>query len=483
MQNQYTELFINGKWTTGSSGKKVENYNPYNGEPLGTIQSANPEDLNQAYEAAAAYQPKWEAMEPAKKQEYLLHLIETIKDNKAHIVDWLIKEAGSSKVKAEVEIQSAIQIIRESASFPTRMQGTTGTSNTEGKENYTFRSAKGVIGVIGPWNFPFHLAMRTIAPALATGNTVVVKPASDTPVTSGLLIADLLQEAGFPDGVIHVVAGRGSEIGDEFVEHPVPKLISFTGSTEVGKHIAQLASKHLKETSLELGGNNVMLVLKDADIEKAAEAAVFGSFLHQGQICLSLNRIIIDNSIYDDFVSAFTQATERLKAGDPAEDGVLIGPIINQGQIEHIQELVESTIDQGAKLHTEFKTEGNVIKPVILSEVTNDMPAAKEEVFGPVASLLRAADEETAIKIANDSPYGLSGSIFTKDRYRGMQVAKRIETGMVHINDMSVNDEAHMPFGGEKQSGIGRFNGEWIMDEFTTTQWISVQAENREYPF
>ncbi|WP_042224788.1 aldehyde dehydrogenase family protein [Oceanobacillus manasiensis] len=483
MQNKYTELFINGKWTTGSSGKKVENHNPYNGESLGTIQSANPEDLNQAYEAAAAYQPKWEAMMPAKKQEYLLQLIETIKDNKAHIVEWLIKEAGSSKVKAEVEIQSAIQIIRESASFPTRIQGTTGNSNTEGKENYTFRSAKGVIGVIGPWNFPFHLAMRTIAPALATGNTVVVKPASDTPVTSGLLIADLLQEAGFPDGVIHVVAGRGSEIGDEFIEHPVPKLISFTGSTEVGKHIAQLASKHLKETSLELGGNNVMLVLKDADIEKAAEAAVFGSFLHQGQICLSLNRIIIDDSIYDEFVKTFTKTADKLKAGDPSQDDVLIGPIINEGQVKHIQELVEKTIDEGAKLHTEYKIEGNVIHPIIFSEVTNDMPVAKEEVFGPVASLLRASDEETAIKITNDSPYGLSGSIFTNDRYRGMQVAKRIESGMVHINDMPVNDESHMPFGGEKQSGIGRFNGEWIMDEFTTTQWISVQAENREYPF
>ncbi|WP_404458924.1 aldehyde dehydrogenase family protein [Oceanobacillus kapialis] len=483
MQNQYTKIFIDGEWTTGSSEKNIENTNPYNGETLGIIRSANPDDLEKAYQAAASYQPKWEKLAPAEKQNYLFRLIDTIKANKDHIVEWLIKEAGSSKVKAEVELQSAIQIIQESASFPTRMQGTTGASNTEGKENYTYRTAKGVIGVIGPWNFPFHLAMRTIAPALATGNTVVVKPASDTPVTSGLLIADLLQEAGFPDGVIHVVAGRGSEIGDEFVEHPVPKLISFTGSTEVGTHIAQLASKHLKETSLELGGNNVMVVLDDADIEKAAQAAVFGSFLHQGQICLSLNRIIVHDSIYDEFVESFIKIASKLKAGDPSQDDVLIGPIINQGQVEHVEDLVKKTIDQGAKLHTAFKTEGNVIHPVIFSEVTNDMAAAKDEVFGPVASLLRAKSEEEAIQIANDSPYGLSGSVFTKDRYRGIQVARKIQSGMVHVNDMPVNDEPHMPFGGVKQSGIGRFNGEWIMEEFTTTQWVSVQAEDREYPF
>lgn len=482
MQHQYTKIFINGKWVSGSSAKTIENTNPYDGETLGIIPSANSGDLDKAYQAAAAYQPEWEALAPADRQEYLLHLNKTIKNNKAHIIDWLVKEAGSSKTKAEFEIQTAMNVIRESASFPTRMSGTTAASNTEGKENYSFRSAKGVIGVIGPWNFPFHLAIRTIAPALATGNTVVVKPSSDTPVTSGLIIADLLQEAGFPDGVIQVVAGRGSEIGDEFVKHPVPKLISFTGSTAVGTHIAQLASQQLKETALELGGNNAMIVLDDADIKQAAKAAVFGSFLHQGQICLSLNRIIIHENIYDDFVRAFNEMAKKLQAGDPANDDVLVGPIINQDQLEHIQGLVQKTIDQGAKLNSEFQIDGQVMQPVILSEVTNDMPAAKDEVFGPVASLLRASSEDDAIQMVNDSPYGLSGSVFTTDRYHGMQVARKLQTGMVHINDMPVNDESHMPFGGEKQSGIGRFNGEWILNEFTTIQWVSVQAEDRGYP-
>ncbi|WP_059104508.1 aldehyde dehydrogenase family protein [Shouchella shacheensis] len=482
MQTQYTKLFINGQWVNGSSKKTIENTNPYNGESLGTITSANAIDLDRAYRAAETYQPEWEALSPGERQNYLLRLLDAIESNKDHIIKWLIQESGSIKTKAAIEIQSAMSIIRESLSFPTRMQGTTAPSNIEGKENYSFRSAKGVIGLIGPWNFPFHLAIRTIAPALATGNTVVVKPASETPVTSGLLIADLLQEAGFPAGTVHVVAGRGSEIGDEFVTHPVPKLISFTGSTEVGTHIAELASKGLKETALELGGNNAMIVLPDADIQKAANAAAFGSFLHQGQICLALNRIIIHHDIYDSFVEQFVQAAKGIKAGDPALDNVLVGPIINKEQLEHIQQMVQKTIDQGAKLHTAFRSEDQVIHPVILSEVTNDMPAAKEEVFGPVATLLRASSEEEAIRIANDSPYGLSGAVFTNDRYHGMQVARKLQSGMVHINDMSVNDEAHMPFGGVKQSGSGRFNGEWILEEFTTIQWISVQAEDRHYP-
>ncbi|MFC0523055.1 aldehyde dehydrogenase family protein [Pontibacillus salicampi] len=483
MTTAYTKQYINGEWIEGSSDKKVINYNPYTNEVLQEITSANQDDLNAAYDSAERAQKEWATLAPAQIQQYFDVLLQKMNERKEDIMDWLVKESGSTKMKAQVEFQAAMAIVKESSSFPTRMQGAILPSNVAGKNNYVERSPKGVIGVIGPWNFPFHLALRTIAPAIATGNTVVVKPASDTPVTSGLIIGELLEQAGFPKGVINVVVGRGSEIGDSFVTHPTPKLISFTGSTEVGSHIGELAGKHIKDTALELGGNNAMLVLEDADIDKAVQAAAFGKYLHQGQICMSLNRIIVHESIYDQFTSAFAEKVKSLKVGDPAEEDTVIGPVINQDAVERIHKDVEDSVQQGAHQLVSGEARGNLMEPIVLSNVTNDMPIAHNEIFGPVATVIKVGDEQEAIDVANSSPYGLSGSVFTTDRYRGIEVAKQVETGMIHINDQSVNDEAHVAFGGEKQSGIGRFGGEWALDKFTTVKWISVQSEYRTYPF
>ncbi|MCA1023886.1 aldehyde dehydrogenase family protein [Halobacillus litoralis] len=479
----FTKQYINGQWKNGSSEKFVENINPYTEQSIASIPSANEDDLNEAYDAAVQAQESWMSVLPAQKQTYFDKLLHVVQERKDEIVDWLVKESGSTIVKAEVEYQAAVSIIRESASFPTRMSGTILPSNTPGKENRVYRSPKGVIGIIGPWNFPFHLALRSIAPAVATGNTVVVKPASDAPVTSGLLIADLFEEAGFPEGVINVVVGRGSEIGDAFVTHPAAKLISFTGSTEVGSHIGELAGKHIKDTALELGGNNAMIVLEDADVEKAVQAAAFGKFLHQGQICMSLNRIIVHESVHDTFVEQFKQKVESLKVGDPSEKDTAVGPLINRDAVERIQGDLQKTLDQGAEVLTGGEADGNVLQPTVLTGVTNEMPIANNEVFGPVASVIQVSSEEEAITVANGSPYGLSGSVFTRDVHRGVEVAKRVETGMIHINDQSVNDEAHVAFGGEKESGLGRFGGEWALDKFTTVKWIGVMNGYREYPF
>ncbi|RWZ52313.1 aldehyde dehydrogenase family protein [Halobacillus fulvus] len=480
----YNQQFINGEWKTGSSEKTIDNINPYTKQTIATIPSANEDDLNEAYQAAEDAQADWQALTPRQKQKHLDDLLHIVQDRKSEIIDWLVKESGSTLVKAEVEFQAAAGIIREAASFPTRMSGQILPSNTPGKENRVYRSPKGVIGVIGPWNFPFHLAMRSIAPAVATGNTVVVKPASDTPVTSGLLIADLFEEAGFPKGVVNVVVGRGSEIGDAFVTHPTPKLISFTGSTEVGSHIGELAGKHIKDTALELGGNNAMLVLDDADLDKAVEAAAFGKYLHQGQICMSLNRIIVHESVHDEFVEKFKEKVAGLKAGDPSEKDTVVGPLINSEAIERIQDEVQQSLDQGAEMLVgEAKADGNVMQPTVLTNVTNDMPVANHEMFGPIASIIKVANDKEAIEAANGTPYGLSGSVFTEDVNRGVEVAKRVETGMIHINDQSVNDEAHVAFGGEKESGLGRFGGEWALDKFTTVKWIGVMNGYREFPF
>lgn len=478
----FTNQLINGQWKKGSSDKVIENKNPYNDELLLTIQSADKSDLEEAYKAAQQAQKAWAEIQLHKKQQLFDQLLEKMKAEKETIIEWLTKEAGSTRIKAESEFRAAVAVVKESASFLTRVTGVILPSYTPGKENRVYRSPKGVVGIIGPWNFPFHLTLRSLAPALATGNTAVIKPASETPVTAGLLIGKLFQDAGFPDGVVNVVVGRGSVIGDDFIDNPIPKLISFTGSTEVGRHIGESAGRNLKEVALELGGNNVMIVLKDANIERAAKAAAFGKFLHQGQICMALNRIIVEKEVHDEFVKVFMNEVKKLPAGDPADPATFVGPLINKEQVKRIQKQIQESAEQGAMIELEGQAEGALLPPVVLTGVTAGMPIAKNEIFGPVAPIMKADSVEHAIELANDSIYGLSGSIFTEDRHLGVEIAKKIETGMIHINDQPVNDEAHVPFGGEKASGVGRFNGEWAIEKFTTVKWISVQEGYREYP-
>ncbi|MDR0839584.1 MAG: aldehyde dehydrogenase family protein, partial [Oscillospiraceae bacterium] len=411
---------------------------------------------------------------------YFEALVSAIVEKEDDIRYWLRAESGSTAPKVDFEFHTVIEFAKEAMYLPFMMSGKILPSNMPGKENYVYRRSKGVIGVIAPWNVPLVLAMRSVIPAVATGNTVVLKPASDTPA-SAFLIAELFEKAGIPAGVYNAVAGAGSEIGDAFVSHPIPKIISFTGSTEVGRRIGEIAGKNLKDVSLELGGNNAMIVLADADIEQAAKAAAFGAFFHQGQVCMAVNRVIAVDSVHDAFVAALVDTVKSLKVGDPADPDTFIGPIINAAQVKGIEENVARTLAAGARAALVGKTDGQLVYPWVLTGVTNDMAAAKNEVFGPVCSVLRARDEDEAIAIANDTEYGLSGSVFTRDVFHGMQVARRIESGMTHVNDQSINDEPHVMFGGEKSSGIGRFNGEWVLQKFTTEKWVSAQTEDRKF--
>ncbi|KOY13560.1 aldehyde dehydrogenase family protein [Paenibacillus xylanivorans] len=478
----WTKQFINGEWVEGSGEKTVENKNPYTGEVIATWRSSNKEDIDQAYEAARKSSVEWKKSLPAVKEGVLRKVSALMAEHKEEIVKLLITESGSTRIKAEAEFASAKRIVDEAASFPYRMKGEILPSNTPGKENRVVREPKGVIGVIGPWNFPLHLCLRSVAPAIALGNGVVIKPASDTPITAGWLIADLFEQAGLPEGVLNVVAGSGSEIGDYFVAHPVPKVISFTGSTEVGQGIGKLAGEHLKETALELGGNNAMVVLEDADIERAAESAVFGKFLHQGQICMALNRIIVHADIYDRFVESFLAKTKKIQAGDPADAQTLVGPLIREKEVARLLDLIKGAKAEGARLLLGGTSKGSVLEPTVLADVKPDQHIVQQELFGPVAVIMKAQDEQEAVRLANDTPYGLSGSVFTGNLERGYQVAQQIDSGMVHVNDQSVNDEAHVMFGGEKSSGIGRFGGDWAIEKFTRTRWISIQHQYRDYP-
>ncbi|HZH58794.1 MAG TPA: aldehyde dehydrogenase family protein [Metabacillus sp.] len=481
--SKWTNQYINGKWRKGHSQNVNSNKNPYDLSELVKIQLASVEDIDIAYYSAAVAQKEWQKASPEERSAVLKKAAEVLEKRRDEIVQILVAETGSSFAKANAEVDFSIGDINEFAELPFKMNTSVVSSIIPGKENRVYRLPVGVVGVISPFNFPLYLSIRAIAPALATGNGVVVKPDLQTFISGGLLIAKVFEEAGLPQGVLNAVVADISEIGDSFVEHPVPKVISFTGSTAVGKRIAEICGRNLKRVSLELGGNNVMIVLEDADIEQAASAAVFGKFLHQGQICMALNRIIVHRTIYDQFVKVFKEKAQLIKSGNPVDPEVFVGPLINQKQVEKVEKWIGESIQDGAVCIQRGKVSGTLMEPVILTNVTNDMPIAKNEQFAPVAAIIPVGSEEEAIKIANESDYGLSGSIFTGDIENGVDVALQIHTGMIHVNDQSVNTESNIPFGGEKSSGLGRYGGDWSLEEFTTTRWVSVQNEKRPFPF
>lgn len=482
----YTNLnlnYINGNWKKGSNSDTMDNINPYSGETIFTITTSNKQDVDEAFEAAAKAQKEWEKTTPSQKRNIFDKAAAIMVERKDEIVEWSIKESGGVHAKAEAEWMISMEALRVSANYPYEVNGKIFPSIVPGKESRMYRKPLGVITVISPWNFALNLTMRSVAPALATGNAVVLKPAGFTPATGATLVAKIFEEAGLPKGLLNVVLGKGSDIGDYLVEHPTTKLISFTGSTEVGKGIAVKAGERLKPTSLELGGNNAHIVLDDADVDLAVDAAIYGKFMHQGQICMGINRILIDAKIYDQFADKFITKTKALKVGDPSKKGVSVGPVIDEGQRDKIVEMIDKAVQDGATLQTDKKVDGNVIYPTVFTDVSNDMDIAQNEIFGPVALLIKFDGDQDAIDQANNTDLGLSGAVHSANTERALALAKQIETGMIHINDQPVNDDANAVFGGEKNSGIGRFNGDFVKNKFTTTQWVTVQHEPRDYSF
>ncbi|WP_375143344.1 aldehyde dehydrogenase family protein [Domibacillus sp. A3M-37] len=479
----WNKLIINGEWKDGSSSKECVVENPYNNEVLTKFKYASKEDINEAYEAAEKAQEHWGATSAYERVELLEKVAALFEERREELVQLLVEESGSSQLKANVEVSCSIADLKEAAKYPLQMEASIRASAVPGKENRVYRDPIGVVGAITPWNWPLYLTIRVVAPAIATGNSIVVKSDSQTPITGGLIIAKLFEEAGLPKGVLSVLAADLEEVGDYFVEHPVPQVISFTGSTAAGRHVGSLAVKNVKKPALELGGNNALIVLDDADVDLAVSAAAFGKYMHSGQICIALNRIIVDRKIYDSFVEKFKAASIKIKAGNPAESDTIIGPLINRKQVDRALNLVEQSIGEGARIILKGEVNGNVVEPIILADVTNDMAVAQNEVFAPVAVIIPVDSEEEAIKVANGTPFGLSGAVYSGSIERGINVAKKIKTGMIHVNDQSINVEPNVPFGGEKLSGIGRYCGEWAIDEFTTVKWLSVQKQPREYPF
>ncbi len=484
-QRGFTGQYIGGRWRSGSAGTVLRDTNPYDQSLLTEIVQASAKDLDEAYNSAASVQREWARLLPAERAAVLFRAVEVIDRRHAEIVDWLIAESGSTRMKAELECSFVRAGTLAAAGMPHRVAGRILPTDIPGKESRIYRSPIGVVGVISPWNFPLHLSNRSIAPALAVGNGVVVKPAEDTPVTGGLLLASIFEEAGLPPGLLNVVVGEVSEIGDAFTLHPVPKFISFTGSTRVGRRIGELAmtGSRLKRVGLELGGNAPCVVLDDADLELAVTAATVGRFLHQGQICMSTNRIIVEAGLYDQFVEAFVERVRNLKVGDPNDADTVIGPLVNAKQMKASLGHLDAARAAGIRQVLGEAPVGQILPPQIFVDVASDSVLAQTELFSPIAPLIRAENEADALRIANDTEFGLSSAVFTKNERRGLQFAQGIEAGMTHINDITPNDDPNMMFGGEKNSGLGRFNSDWIIAELTTDHWIGVQQEPRAYPF
>jgi aldehyde dehydrogenase (NAD+) len=477
--------YIGGHWRHGRSGRTVDDTDPYNGKVLAQIALANLADMDDAYQSAANAQPSWAARLPAERTAVLLRAAEIMEQRRNEILDWLIHESGSTRIKAGWEWKLLHGITLEAASFPHRSAGRVLPADDPGKDSRVYRQPIGVIGVISPWNFPIYLSNRSVAPAIAVGNAVVLKPAQDTPVTGGLLLAKIYEEAGLPPGVLNVVIGSSKEIGDAFSQHPVPRMISFTGSTAVGRHIADIAANAsaIKRVALELGGNSPFVVLDDADLEQAVPAAVMSRFMHQGQICMSANRIIVDAHLYDPFVERFKNHVSTLKHGDPNEPDTAIGPVINAQQLAGMLEHMKKARNEGARQLLGGLPDGLVLPPHVFADVSNDMTIARVETFGPIAPIIKVSGDAEALAVANDTEYGLSSAVFTGDESRGLRFALGMQAGMTHINDSTVDDEPNSPFGGEKNSGIGRFGGEWVMQEFMSDHWVTARHGQRQYPF
>ncbi|WP_035805391.1 aldehyde dehydrogenase family protein [Kitasatospora mediocidica] len=475
--------YIDGEWRPGNGSWDVVDINPFNGEKLAAITVATVAEVDQAYRAAERAQKSWAQLNPYARRLVFERALRVIEEREQEITELIIAELGGTHLKAAFELSLSRDMLRECLQLSLRAEGRILPSPVDGKENRLYRLPVGVVGVISPFNFPLLLSLKSVAPALALGNGVVLKPHQDAPITGGTLIAKIFEEAGLPPGLLNVVVTDIAEIGDALIEHPVPKVIAFTGSDKVGRHVATVAASHFKRSILELGGNSALIVLDDADLDYAVDAAVFSRFAHQGQVCMAANRVLVDRSVLADFTERFVRKVASLTVGDPSDPRTQLGPLINITQAESLTAQVDQAVADGATVLLRGTTTGTLMEPVVLTGIAAGAPILQRELFGPVVLLVPFDGEEEAVALANDTPFGLSGAVHTGDVERGVRVAQRIETGMIHVNDGTIHDEPVVPFGGEKNSGLGRLNGESTVDAFTTLKWISIQHGRSRFPF
>jgi benzaldehyde dehydrogenase (NAD) len=478
----WSESLFSGEWTD-ASGEMAAVVEPATGDELGRIALANADDVWSAARRAASAQRGW-ARKPYEERAAIMRRAgDLLVEHAAEIEAWIVREAGSIAPKAQLETHVAQQECYEASALPSHPLGEI-LATAKPRLSLARRIPAGVVGVISPFNFPLILSIRSVAPALALGNAVVLKPDPRTAVCAGFTIARIFQEAGLPEGVLHVLPGA-SDAESALVQAPEVAVISFTGSTAAGRMIAASAGRLLKRIHLELGGNSALVVLDDADLDGAMSAAAFGSFIHQGQVCMTTGRHLVHESLAQEYVSRLAEKADHLPVGDPAREQVALGPIIDARQRDHVHELVTASRDAGATIAAGGTYEELFYRPTVVSDVRLDTPVWCEEVFGPVAPVMPFSSLEEAAQIAADTEYGLSLGIITKDVMKGYELAERISSGLVHINDQTVDDEVVAPFGGVAASGTGaRFGGAAAnIEAFTDCQWLTMQGQVGFYPF
>ncbi len=477
------DLYIGGKHVAATNNATFERKNPVTGETVTVAAAASVEDATRAVDAAAAAFPAWSETGPAARRKMLLDAATSLNNRADDIVQAMKDEIGATEAWARFNVMLASNMLIEAASLTTQIKGEIIPSNRPGSMAMAIRQPAGVVLAMAPWNAPVILGIRSIATPLACGNTVVMKTSELCPRTHALIV-EAVAQGGLPDGVLNAISNAPEDapaLVEAMIANPAVRRVNFTGSTRVGKVIGELAGRYLKPALLELGGKAPMILLEDADIDAAVAAAGFGAYMNQGQICMSTERIICVGSIGDRFVEAFAKKVEQLTAGDPRDGSSPLGSLVNLTAAERIKDLIEDGVAKGAKLIA-GGGEGTILNAAALDHVTPDMRLYTEESFGPVVSIIRAGSIDEAVRIANDSEFGLSSAVFGKDVMQAMSVAKRIESGICHINGPTVHDEAQMPFGGVKASGYGRFGGNWGIAEFTELRWITIQDGTPHYP-
>ncbi|BCH31689.1 salicylaldehyde dehydrogenase [Mesorhizobium sp. L-8-10] len=478
------QLLIDGAEQGASGGATYERNDPFTGKVATRAAAATAEDAVAAVEAASAAFPAWSKTGPGERRALLLKAADVMASKVAEFTKLMLEETGATAPWAGFNVMLASNMLREAASMTTQISGEVIPSDKPGTLAMAIRQPAGVCLGIAPWNAPVILGTRAVAMPIACGNTVVLKASELCPGTHRL-IGQVLVEAGLPKGVINVVTNDPAdapEIVETLIAHPAVKRVNFTGSTGVGRIIGELAGRHLKPALLELGGKAPLVVLDDADIDGAVNAAVFGAFMHQGQICMSTERLIVDEKIADHFVEKLAARAASLPAGDP-RGHVVLGSLISEKSAKKMEELITDAVSKGATLAAGGRRTGSVVEATVLDRVTSDMRVYSEESFGPVKPVIRVKGEDEAIRVANDTEYGLSAAVFSKDVQRALAVAARIESGICHINGPTVHDEAQMPFGGIKGSGYGRFGGKAAIAEFTDLRWVTIEDSGQHYPF
>jgi benzaldehyde dehydrogenase (NAD) len=468
-------------WRPGT-GEPRETREPATGRPLLALPQGTPDDVARAARAAVDAQPAWAETPYIERAAILRRAAEIYEAHRPEFGSWTQRETGAVHGKMHHEQNFTVQEVLNASTMPYQPYGHLVPTVSPGRLSMLRRVPLGVVGAITPWNSPSVLGMRVVAPALALGNAVVLKPDPQTPVAGGAMFEAVFRAAGLPEGLLQVVVG-GAEVGEAIVTDPNVHAVSFTGSTAAGRRVGELAGRLLKKVSLELGGNNAFVVLDDADLDAAASAGAYASFQFQGQVCFAAGRHIVHRSVADGYVERLVEKARRLRTGDPFREEVDLGPIVNERQLARVDGIVRRSVDGGARLVEGGTHEGLFYRPTVLAGVTTDLPAWTDEIFGPVAPVVTFETDDEALALANDSEYGLAGAVYSRSVSRGLALAQRIRSGMVHVNDQTVNDESVIPFGGMGASGNGsRFGGPANWDEFSQWQWVTVRDEPRSFP-